>query len=110
MLLSVTMNGKESKAFKSVLACNTKIIECLKANRDAKDALNSEYKKRKWISVATTLNEEELVVLVLDRISNDAGQYNIFMKMLENIAGMNLIVDKLKGSDRLLTNHVSDGQ
>ena len=93
------MNSKE---FKSVLACITDITNYLKVNRAAKDALNLEYQKRQWIGVPTTLNEEELVWLVLGRISIDAGQYNIFMEMLQNITGMSLIVDKLKGSDRFL--------
>ena len=91
------MSGKESRAYKSVLACNTNITDCLKVNKAAKRELNSEYQKRQWISVATTLNEEELVSLVLNRIENDARQYYILMEMLDNIAGMNLIVDNLKG-------------
>ena len=100
------MNGKESKAYKSVLACNTNITGCLKANSDAKDALNLEYQKREWIKPTATLNETELVTLVLDRIENDAGQYDIFMDMLKEIQGMDLIVKSLKGiySGRSLTN------
>ena len=98
------MTGKESKAYKTVLACNTNIVDCLKANSPAKETLIAEYKKRAWIDIAAIPSETELVTLVLDRISIDARQYNIFMEMLENIAGMNLIADKLKGSGRFLTN------
>ena len=96
------MNDKESKAYKTALACNTNITDCLKANSAAKDALILEYQKREWIKPTATLNETELVTLVLNRISEDAGQYDIFMDMLEKIEGMNLIVDKLKGSGRFL--------
>lgn len=92
------MNGKESKAYKTVLACITDITDCLKANRPAKDALILEYQKREWINITETLNETELVMLVLNRVSSDAGQYDIFIDMLKNIAGTNLIVNKLKGS------------
>ena len=106
LLLSVTMSGKESKAYKSVLACITDITNCLRVNSAAKDALNVEYLKWEWISVATTLNEKQLVEIVLDRIATDAGQYNIFMEMLANIAEMNLIVDKLKGTGRFLNSNM----
>lgn len=91
------MNDKESKAYKSVLAFTTDITDCLKANSAAKDALISKYQEQEWIDSTTTLNEKELVTLVLNRISNNAGQYDIFMDMLKKIVGMNLIVNKLKG-------------
>ena len=100
MLLSVTMNGKESRAYKSVLTCITDITDCLKANNAAKDALILEYQKQEWIEPTATLNEKELVPLVLNRISNDAGQYDIFMDMLKKIEGMNLIVNNIKGNGR----------
>ena len=43
--------------------------------------------------------EAKLVTIVLNRIANDARQYDIFMDMLEKIKGINLIVDTLKGSN-----------
>ena len=97
--MSVTMSGKESKAHKSVLACNTDIIECLQANSSAKDKLILEYQKKKWIDINATPSEAKLVTIVLNRIANDARQYDIFMDMLEKIEGMNLIVDTLKGNN-----------
>ena len=92
------MNGKESKAYKSVLACITGITECLQGNSSAKDKLILEYRKEKWIDINATPSETELVTIVLGRISNDARQYDTFMDMLEKIEGMNLIVNKLKGN------------
>ena len=100
------MNGKESKSYKSVLACFTDIIASLEANRPAKDALILEYQREKWISITATLTEKELVILVLDRISNDAGQYDIFINMLKNIEGMNLILNNLKGNVRFLNSNM----
>ena len=97
MPLLAAMNDKESKAFMSVRAYIPDITNCLKTNRATKEALIMEYQKLGWIPITAIPSETELVTLALDRISNDAGQYNIFMQMLENIAGINLIVDKLKG-------------
>lgn len=91
------MSGEESRAYRSVLAHIDAITRCLKANSDAKDALVLKYKQMKWVDVTTILDENKLVSLVLDRISNDAGQYDIFIEMLKEIAGTDLIVDKLEG-------------
>lgn len=99
MLSSVTMSDKESKAYKSVLACNTNITGCLKANSAAKDSLILEYQKQKWVNPNATPSETELVTIVLDRIKNDARQYDTFMDMIKNIEGMNLILKKLKGNN-----------
>ena len=91
------MSGKESEGYKSVLANIRTISSHLRANSAAKEALIIKYKEHSWLDPNATLDETGLVTLVLDRISNDDRQYDIFIDMLRGIVGTGLIVDKLKG-------------
>lgn len=95
--LSVTMSGKESGGYKSVLANIDTISSHLRANNAVKEALIMKFKKHRWLDPIATLDEMGLVKLVLDRISNDDSQYDIFVKMLRDTVGTDLIVEKLTG-------------
>lgn len=92
----VTMSGKDSIAYKSVLAHMDTITTHLRVNSGAKGALVTKYQQRSWLSIATTPDVMELVTMALNRISNDEKQYDIFMEMIGDITGMDLIVDKIK--------------
>ena len=66
LLLSVTVNGKVSKAYnyKSVPACNTDITDCLKANSTAKKTLILEYGKEEWINIIATPTQQKLIAIL----------------------------------------------
>lgn len=92
------MSGKESRAYKCVLDNFHTISSSLRANSAAKAALIVKYQEKRWLDETTeTLDETWLVRLVLNRISIDDNQYDIFMEMLKDITGADLIVNKLKG-------------
>ena len=92
----MTMSGKDSTAYKSVLANMDTITSHLKVNSAAKGELVTKYQQNGWLGIATNPDEKELVTMALNRISQDEKQYHIFMKMLGEITGTDIIVGKIK--------------
>lgn len=80
-----------------VLSKLSDITETLKLNSDAKDKLTSLYQKHKWLSIAAKPVEDDLVKLALDRIKQDPSQFGMFISMLQDTKGMDLIVKSLLG-------------
>ena len=89
--------GKDTREYISVLNRLTCITEYLKVNQSAKDGLTQKYQEHKWLDIVAKPTEQILVTLALSRIENDVNQYAEFITMLEQTAGMDIIVDKLKG-------------
>ena len=75
------------------------ITETLKSNSDAKEKLTRLYQQEKWLDVAATPAEDELVKLALDRIKQDPNQFDLFVDMLHKTEGMDLIVKTLTGGE-----------
>lgn len=90
-------NGKKTREYKSVLEHKTSICECLRVNTDGKTSLTGKYQEKEWLSIGAKPDEETLVDIVLNRISNDARQYDIFMEMLVGIPGIDIILKNIKG-------------
>ena len=90
------MSSKDSTAYKSLLANIDTITSHLKVNSAAKGTLVTKYQQNGWLSITETPNEKELVTMALNRISQDENQYHIFMKMLGEITGTDIIVGKIK--------------
>ena len=93
------MSGKESRAYKCVLHNIDTISNSLRVDSAAKAVLIVKYQEKRWLNATIeTLDETGLVRLVLNRISIDDSQYDIFMEMLKDITGTDLLVKKLKGN------------
>ena len=73
------------------------LTQHLEANKEAKILLTRQYKSEGWLDPVATPSEDELVSQVLVRIKDDPKQYDVFISMLKEIAGTNLIVQKLTG-------------
>ena len=69
----------------------------LQANENAKTPLTDKYKSVGWLDHLATPNEHELVSHVMVRIEGDPKQYDVFIEMLKEIAGTDIIVQKLTG-------------
>ena len=69
----------------------------LQANKEAKTSLTSKYISKGWLDHLATPSGHELVSQVLVRIEGDPIQYDVFISMLKEITGTNLIVQKLTG-------------
>ena len=73
------------------------LAQHLKVNKDAKEVLTWQYISKGWLDPVATPSEGELVSQVMVRIKDDPKQYDVFISMLKEIAGTNLIVKKLTG-------------
>lgn len=76
----------------------TTICDYLKVNNSAKESLTMKYQEKEWIDIGNSPDEKTLIRLVLTRISCDVNQYHIFLDMLRNIKGMDIIVNKITGT------------
>ena len=68
------------------------IITTLKSNPGTTDMLTGMYKQKGWMNITEHPTEGQLVTLALDRIKKDPKQYDLFIDMLRDIPGMDLIV------------------
>ena len=75
------------------------LTEALKLCPGAKDKLTSLYQKQKWLSIAAKPTEGELVTLALERIKQDPSQFDLFIDMLRDTEGIDLIVTTLTGGE-----------
>lgn len=99
------MSGKDSMAYKSVLAHIDTITSHLKVNSSAKGTLVTKYQQQGWLSITETPDEKELVTMALNRIAQDEKQYDIFMKMIGDITGMDIVAGKIKS--KAVTSYMS---
>lgn len=90
-------SGKETREYQSVLQHIGIIGYSLKGNSLAKETMIHKYQENKWIDLTECPDETSLVRLALHRITVDASEYHIFIKMLEGIVGMDLIKKKIEG-------------
>ena len=51
--------------------------------------------QRRWIVPKTTCDEMSLILVALDRIEKDANAFQEFIKMLEDVDGMDIILKSL---------------
>ena len=85
----------------------SKITEALKATPGAKGHLIVLYMQHGWLNYITeNPAEDELVSLALQRIKQDPNQYDLFIDMLRDIPGMDLIVAVLTRDLRSSTYHI----
>ena len=89
-------SGKNTPEYKSVSNNMEDIINALKTVKGAKECLIMKYWGKGWLPQTANPTEDELVSQVLHRISMKTSEFRIFMDMLNNIKGMDLVVDKLE--------------
>ena len=87
--------------YNSVLRHRNGIIADLKTTPGAKLLLTLEYQQKQWIDTTVHPTEDQLVTLALSRIQQDPKQYDVFINMLRNIAGMGLTVDRITSFSEL---------
>ena len=73
------------------------IITALQSNPSARNSLRQKFKEKGWLSITDSPTEEQLVTRALGRIELDPKQYRVFLAMLRDIEGLDLIVNRLTG-------------
>ena len=68
------------------------IIDTLKSIPVAREKLILHYIQHQWLDIMHNPAEDELIRLALVRIQHDPSQFDLFIDMLCNIPGMDLIV------------------
>ena len=90
-------SGKQTSEYTRVRQSLGAITEVLDVNHDANQSLRQKFQEERWLSVGSDTEGEGLVTVALSRIKNDAGQFQQFIDMLNDIDGMDQIVKKLTG-------------
>ena len=84
------------------------ITKTLQLNHCARDKLTRLYQRKKWLDIAARPAEGDLVTLALERIKQDPSQFDLFIDMLRDTEGMDLIVTTLTGGE--LRCHILQGR
>ena len=90
-------NSRNSPQYKAVLSHLEALITALRVTPGAQSSLLLKLKELSWLPIGTEASAKELVTLALNRIENDVKDYDVFMCMLRNTAGMEQIVNTIAG-------------
>lgn len=85
------VSGKETLEYRKVLAYFETIVETLKANKEAKTSLCLKCIEKKWIKATQDPEPEDLMRIILNRIETDVATYAVFMTMLGEVIGLDLV-------------------
>ena len=85
--------------YERVLSNLVDITDILKLTPSAQAKLTQLYQQNKWLEITDKPNADELVRLALARIKLDPGQYYLFVSMLRDITGLNIIADKITSGE-----------
>ena len=99
-------SGKDSPQYKIVQNNFDNIVDTLKSNTAAHHALRRILKSQKWLVVHDEPTEEKLVSVILNRIELDASVHSVFMDMLQDTDGMDLIAKKLQLPGRTISLYI----
>ena len=75
-------------------------METIKANPSAKESLSIKFKEEEWINITAECTEEQLVRYAIQRVQQDFTNFKIFVGMLQDTPGMDIIVEKLEQKER----------
>ena len=73
------------------------LTERLKLAKEV-DPLLQKFKMEKWIALGATATANELVLLALDRIKNQVTDYDVFIRMLKSMPGVEPIALQMIGT------------
>ena len=73
------------------------LVNTIEATPGSLEALQRQFIAKSWLSPITKTNANELAILALNRIENNVEEYDVFMRMLSSVTGMDQIVDIIEG-------------
>ena len=90
-------SGKNTLEYERIKTNLSSIITALQSNPSARNSLRQKFKEKGWLSITESPTEEQLVTHALGRIELDPKQYRVFLVMLRDVEGLDLIVNRLTG-------------
>ena len=87
-----------SPQYKKVLNNKGTIVEALKLTPGATGVLVTKFQEKEWLSITESPTEEKLVNTVLGRIKRNPANYTTFIDMVEDVTGLDQIVETLEGT------------
>ena len=92
----VVKSGKDTAEYQKMMNNMEKLITALQVTPGAYDSLSTKCKAKGWYPPSSDTSEKDLVLLVIERIKQEASQFYLFISMLEDIIGLDQIVRSLK--------------
>ena len=86
-----------SPQYKMVLNNKGTIVEALKLTPGAREVLVTKFQEEEWLSITEDPTEEKLVNTVLGRIKRNPANLTTFIGMLNDVTGLDQIVETLEG-------------
>ena len=103
-------SGRDTPQYKAILRSFETITNCIIATPSAKQAIIRKFKMESWIDVNTDCSEDDIVQCALERVQQNAFQFQQFISMLRNTTGMADIVRILEEKEKhykMLSTNVS---
>ena len=97
VLLNSEWSGRDTPEYKAVLETSGSIISTLLATPGSASTLSTKFMEKNWIDITAKPSAKELVVCACAKIELKASEFKTFLEMLNDMAGMSIIVKKLKG-------------
>ena len=88
--------GKNTPEYKKMLNKMQRVIDALVVTPGAKQQLDVKCKEKSWFTISASVSEGELIEFVLERVNQNADQFDVFLSMLNKIDGMDQVVADLR--------------
>ena len=109
-LTLASSSGRNTPQYKAILRSFETITNCIIATPGAKQTIIRKFKMESWIAVNTDCSEDDIVQCALERVQQNAVQFQQFLSMLRNTTGMADIVRILEEKEKhykMLSTNVS---
>ena len=89
--------SRKSPQYKAVLSHLEKLTTTLTVTPGAESSLLLKFQELSWLAIGAVATAQELVTLALNRIETDVRDYEVFINMLKDTAGMEQVVKMIVG-------------
>ena len=90
-------SGRETPEYKAVKNAYGNITRALQMTPTANAALSIKFIQENWIAPGVKCSSDDLLNCAWTQIQQKASQFQVFLSMLRDMAGMDLVVKQLQG-------------
>ena len=94
---------RSTTQYKAVSENMVMLTRNIEATTGAEETLNNEFRSAGWQDPNVSSNTCGIIKKALNKIENDANQYWVFYRMLEDITGLDIPLPSLSGESALIT-------